>query len=139
MTIVPPKSSRKWSIRRRKSHHRATTIKTITGEGSLKSSDAGYQSNYRPAIMKPVHDTGFVVLRIMKLRRCNNIARVLLFLLTAVTFSIQAAGRSYHPTNPALVARAEQVTGDRFAVVTTTPEGVTVFARTMPRADLLNA
>jgi hypothetical protein len=89
--------------------------------------------------MKPVRDTGFVVLRIMKLRRCNNIARVLLFLLTAVTFSIQAAGRSYHPTNPALVARAEQVTGDRFAVVTTTPEGVTVFARTMPRADLLNA
>ena len=89
--------------------------------------------------MKPVHDTGFVILRIMKLRRCNNIARVLLLLLTAVTFSIQAAGRSYHPTNPALVARAEQVTGDRFAVVTTTPEGVTVFARTMPRADLLNA
>ena len=31
------------------------------------------------------------------------------------------------------------MTGDRFTVVTTTPLGVTVFARTTPRFDLLNA
>ena len=89
--------------------------------------------------MKPVHDTGFVVLRIMKLRRFNNTARVLLLLLTVVTFSVQAVARSSRATNPALVARAEQVTGDRFALVTMTPQGVTVFARTVPRAELLKA
>src|SRR5258708_1914704 len=76
----------------------------------------------------------------MKLRRFKNIARVLLLFLTAVTFSAQAAARPTRPpANPALVARAEQVTGDSFPVVTTTPQGVTVFARTMPRPDLLNA
>ncbi len=90
-------------------------------------------------MMKPVHDTGFVVLRIMKLRRFNNTARVLLLLLTVVTFSVQAVARSSRATNPALVARAEQVTGDRFALVTMTPQGVTVFARTVPRAELLKA
>src|SRR5258708_3173178 len=89
--------------------------------------------------MKPVGGTGFVVLRIIKLRRFNNIARVLLLLLTAVTFSVQAAALPVRSINPALLARAEQVTGDSFPVVTTTPQGVTVFARTMPRADLLNA
>ena len=89
--------------------------------------------------MKPVPATGFVILGIMKLHRFNNIAGAFLLLLTAVTFSIQAAPRYSGLINPALVARAEQVTGDSFPVVTTTPKGVTVFARTMPRADFLNA
>jgi len=87
--------------------------------------------------MKPVHGMGFVVLRTMKLRRFTNAAKVLLLILT-VTFSVEAA--HYHrTTNPALIARAEQVTGDSFPVVTTTPRGVTVFARTTPRADILSA
>ena len=41
--------------------------------------------------------------------------------------------------NPALVARAQQVTGDRFTVATTTPRGVNVVARVAPRPDVLRA
>ncbi len=75
----------------------------------------------------------------MKSRGFTNIAKVLPLALAVITFSVQAAGRSYRQTNPALVARAEQVTGDKFPIVTTTPRGVTVLARTMPRVDLLRA
>lgn len=82
---------------------------------------------------------GLVVLGIMYLRRFANIAEALALALALITFSVQASGQSYRSTNPALISRAEQVTGDRFTVVTTTPLGVTVFARTTPRVDLLNA
>ena len=41
--------------------------------------------------------------------------------------------------NASLVARAQQVTGDRFTVATTTPRGVTVVARVAPRAEVLRA
>ena len=83
--------------------------------------------------------TGLTVSGIMKSREFTNIAKVLPLALAVITFSVQAGGRSYRQTNPALVARAEQVTGDKFPIVTTTPRGVTVLARTMPRADLLKA
>jgi len=89
--------------------------------------------------MKPVPGMGFVILGIMKLKRFIYSARVLLLFLALITFSVQAAAGSYRSTNPALIARAEQITGDSFPVVTTTPRGVTVFARTTPRVDLLNA
>jgi hypothetical protein len=82
---------------------------------------------------------GLVVLGIMNLRRFANIAKALVLLLASITFSVQAAAQYYRSTNPALVSRAEQVSGDRFPVATTTPLGVTVFARTMPRVELLNA
>ena len=82
---------------------------------------------------------GLVVLGIMYLRRFANIAKPFSLAVALIAFSLQAAGRSYRSINPALVSRAEQVTGDRFTVVTTTPLGVTVFARTTPRVDLLNA
>jgi len=82
---------------------------------------------------------GLVVLGIMYLRRVANIAEPLALALALITFTVQAAGRPFRSTNPALISRAEQVTGDRFPVVTTTPLGVTVFARTTPRIDLLNA
>jgi hypothetical protein len=77
-------------------------------------------------------------LKIMKSRRFNILAKVSLALIVFI-FSVQAAARSYRQVNPALVSRAEQVTGDRFPIVTTTPRGVTVLARTKPRVDLLNA
>ena len=76
--------------------------------------------------------------QIMKSRRFNILAKVSLVLIVFI-FSVQAAARSYRQVNPALVSRAEQVTGDKFPIVTTTPRGVTVLARTMPRVDLLNA
>jgi hypothetical protein len=74
----------------------------------------------------------------MYLKRFANIAKASLA-VALIALSLQAAGQSYRSINPALVSRAEQVTGDRFTVVTTTPLGVTVFARTTPRVDLLNA
>jgi hypothetical protein len=89
--------------------------------------------------MKPVHGMGFVVLRTMKSKRCTYVVTLLLLLLTAIAISSHPAARFYGSTNPGLIARAEQVTGDSFPVVTTTPQGVTVFARTMPRTDFLNA
>jgi len=38
-----------------------------------------------------------------------------------------------------LVARAQQITGDRFSIVTSTPNGVTVVALTTPRREVLDA
>jgi hypothetical protein len=75
----------------------------------------------------------------MNLRRFIDSAWVLLLFRAFITFSVQAEAGSYPSTNPELIARAEQITGDSFHVVTTTPRGVTVFARTTPRVDLLNA
>ncbi len=75
----------------------------------------------------------------MKSKRFTIIGKALPLVLAVITLSVQAAGRSYRQINPALVSRAEQVTGDKFPIVTTTPRGVTVLARTMPRLDLLNA
>jgi hypothetical protein len=82
-----------------------------------------------------VRCTGLVVLGTMYLRKSANVARVFSLALALVSLSLLATAQS----NPALVSRAEQVTGDRFSVVTTTPLGVTVFARTMPRTELLDA
>jgi hypothetical protein len=75
----------------------------------------------------------------MKLRKLSNIAKVLPLVLIGIIFLVQDAAGQYRSTPPALVARAEQITGDRFALVATTPRGVTVIARTMPRIELLNA
>ena len=71
--------------------------------------------------------------------RITIIRKVLLLIVAMITFSSQAAARPYRQVNPALISRAEQVTGDKFPIVTTTPSGVAVLARTMPRVDLLNA
>ncbi|HKR58313.1 MAG TPA: hypothetical protein VJS64_01165 [Pyrinomonadaceae bacterium] len=51
----------------------------------------------------------------------------------------QPYGRGQSSVNPGLVARAQQVTGDRFTVATTTPRGVTVVARVAPRPEVLRA
>jgi hypothetical protein len=75
----------------------------------------------------------------MKLRNLSHIARVLSLVLFGNVLLVQTAGGQYRSVPPALVARAEQVTGDRFPLLVTTPRGVTVFARTSPRIELLNA
>jgi hypothetical protein len=80
-----------------------------------------------------------LIFRIMKSLRTNIIGRGLLLILSVATFSVQVMAGSYRQTHPALIARAEQITGDRFPIVTRTPGGATVLARTMPRADILNA
>jgi hypothetical protein len=75
----------------------------------------------------------------MRLRALIAFAAISLLALSTVSVSAQRAARSYQQVNPGLVARAQQVTGDRFTVATTTPRGVTVVARMAPRADVLNA
>src|SRR5215510_8768536 len=64
-------------------------------------------------------------------------ATVVLVALMLAGLPLDLAARSYQGTNPRLVARAEQITGDRFQVFTTTPKGVTVIAVTPPRPDIL--
>jgi hypothetical protein len=56
-----------------------------------------------------------------------------------VAVTAEARQGPYQYTNPALISRAEQITGDRFPLVISTPRGVTVLARVAPRADVLNA
>ncbi|MDX6404663.1 MAG: hypothetical protein QOH70_2118 [Blastocatellia bacterium] len=75
----------------------------------------------------------------MKSRRFTNVLKILVLVVTLIAFSVQSTARQYRSINPALVARAQQITGDNFSVVTTTPQGVTVLARTMPSHDFLNA
>ena len=41
--------------------------------------------------------------------------------------------------NPSVVAQAERVTGDKFAVATTTPRGVNIFALKAPSAAMMKA
>jgi hypothetical protein len=75
----------------------------------------------------------------MKLSKLSYIARVLPLVLVGIMYSVQTSVGQYRSNNSALVARAQQITGDTFPLVGTTPRGVTVFARTMPRTELLNA
>lgn len=62
---------------------------------------------------------------------------VLLAVLLAASFAFQSSARSSQSRDPQLIARAEQVTGDRFSVMTSTPRGVTVIAVKAPRPDVL--
>jgi hypothetical protein len=73
----------------------------------------------------------------MRLRALIALAGMALMALTTFTVSAQRPVRQY--VDPYLVGRAQQVTGDRFTVATTTPRGVKVVARVMPPAQVLNA
>ena len=75
----------------------------------------------------------------MRLRALIVLIGISLVAIATLTVSAQRRARSYQSVNPGLVARAEQVTGDRFSVATTTPRGVAVIARMMPRPEVLNA
>lgn len=66
-------------------------------------------------------------------------SKVLLVILTMTAFPIQLTARSTQNVDAQLVARAEQVTGDRFRIVTTTPRGVTVISVSAPRPDVMGA
>jgi len=58
--------------------------------------------------------------------------------LGLVVFATAMAQRG-RAVDSRLVARAEQITGDRFRVVTNTPRGVTVVARATPGTEVLDA
>ena len=72
----------------------------------------------------------------MKLRFISIIA---LLGLAILGFSVQSPARASRYVHPALVARAEQITGDSFPIAVSTPRGVNVFARSMPRPEILAA
>ena len=74
----------------------------------------------------------------MRLRALIALTGVSL-LLASSTVLAQRSARQSQPINSGLVARAQQVTGDRFSVATTTPRGVTVVARMNPHPSVLNA
>ena len=75
----------------------------------------------------------------MKSDRFRLILIVALLGVATLAFSVQIPARTSGSQNPALVARAEQITGDSFPFATWTPRGVNVLARTMPRPETLNA
>lgn len=60
-------------------------------------------------------------------------------LASATAITAQPYARRSSTVSQGLVARAQQVTGDRFSVATTTPRGVNVVARVMPRPEVLRA
>jgi hypothetical protein len=65
--------------------------------------------------------------------------RLILIVLITASFCVQGIAGQTRLVPPALVARARQITGDNFQVLTSTPRGVTVVARTVPRAEVLQA
>src|SRR5687768_16214325 len=67
------------------------------------------------------------------------IGAFLVVLASVSVVTAQPYTRRTSSVNPGLVARAQQVTGDRFTVATTTPRGVTVVARVTPRREVLRA
>jgi hypothetical protein len=68
----------------------------------------------------------------------NQIVTVMIVTVIALMMGSAVAQRG-RAVDPRLVARAEQITGDRFSVVTATPNGVTVVALNSPRREVLDA
>ncbi|HXT63916.1 MAG TPA: hypothetical protein VN696_12840 [Pyrinomonadaceae bacterium] len=68
----------------------------------------------------------------------NQIVSVMIVTAIAMSMGSAVAQRS-RAVDSRLVARAEQITGDRFSVVTATPNGVTVVALNSPRREVLDA
>ena len=74
------------------------------------------------------------------MKKTNFIIGAFIVVLASVTVAqTQPYIRRQSSVNPGLVARAQQVTGDRFTVATTTARGVTVVARVTPRPEVLQA
>lgn len=74
------------------------------------------------------------------MKKKNFIIGAFLVVLTSeAVVNAQPYTRGQSSVNSGLVARAQQVTGDRFTVATTTARGVTVVARVTPRPEVLQA
>ena len=68
----------------------------------------------------------------------NQILLVAIVLGIAIASQIVVAQRG-RGVDARLVVRAQQITGDRFSVVTSTPNGVTVVGLSTPRREVLDA
>ncbi len=75
----------------------------------------------------------------MKANALTKCSQLFLVILSMTAYPTHLTARQAQNVDPQLVARAEQVTGDRFGVITRTPRGVTVIAVTAPRADVMSA
>jgi hypothetical protein len=80
------------------------------------------------------------------MKRLNNSSLRALFLITTICSLLLSGGASLKSASAQtsvidrkLVAYAVQVSGDSFPVVTRTPRGARVFARTTPRPEVLQA
>jgi hypothetical protein len=74
---------------------------------------------------------------VMKLTVLNQKFALLASLISL--FLLAVGAQAQRPVHPGLVGRAEQITGDRFRILTRTRQGVTVLARKSPRAEVLTA
>jgi hypothetical protein len=74
---------------------------------------------------------------VMKLTVLNQKFALLASLISL--FLLAVGAQAQRQVHPAIVGRAEQITGDRFRILTRTPQGVTVLARTSPRVEALTA
>jgi len=72
----------------------------------------------------------------MKSRNLTYAALVMV-LASLGAFPIELGARSVQPGNSQLIARAEQITGDKFRVATYSPRGVSVIAVTAPSPEVL--
>jgi hypothetical protein len=77
-------------------------------------------------------------MRIYRGKAILNILLVAVCGLLSLQTSAQTA-RAQASIDQRLVARARQITGDDFTVLTRTPRGARVVARTMPRVEVLRA
>jgi len=76
----------------------------------------------------------------MKSSKLIPVLTVVLIVGSVISFPLQlvtASPQLSESVRTRLIARAEQITGDRFPVVTSTPRGVAVYAVTSPRPDVL--
>ena len=74
------------------------------------------------------------------MKKTNFIIGAFLVVLASVAVAnAQPYTRRQSSVSSGLVARAQQVTGDRLTVATTTARGVTVIARVTPRPEVLRA
>jgi hypothetical protein len=84
----------------------------------------------------PLHFRGSHVFEMSRLR--NQIFFVAIAVSIGVAAQIAFAQRG-RTVDSRVVARAQQITGDRFSVVTSTANGVTVVALNSPRREVLDA
>ena len=72
----------------------------------------------------------------MKSSKLNTGVKILVVALALVSLPLQLLARPAQRSSQ-LVARAEQITGDRFRIQTSTPRGVNVIAVNAPRPEVL--
>ena len=123
----PPKDKPRIVDKENRIHHRLTA----TGGDPIKLFESFTNATRAPK-------RGSRRFRSREMKTKNFIIGAFLVVLASVAVAnAQPYMRRQSSVNSGLVARAQQVTGDRFTVATTTARGVTVVARVTPRPEVL--